>query len=654
MKVFFLCLLCILCVLAVNSQADIPEKIQQSSSLLESGDLEGARKLLEEIISENPRHGPANLLLAQIDLQQFRWKEAEQHLQVATTSSTRRPHLAWHLLGRLYLLQHEYANAKESFDKALEQSPDFVPALTERARAELFLNQEAQAFADLQKVDSPEAKLMIAELQIHLGQISNAKTNLQAQSATSDAAAWLLEALSETRTAGLTAILGDNLGRAEAYFAMAVRNLRAGKGAQSDDLFRIAFQLDDQNPVPLLFLKGKEVMRPSIPHPVILSKIAEMKDLFDHGQTLEAERTANELVSGCPFCVPAYLTLIDIADQRNDLWQAVKHELKIRQWLPDDAVLMARMAETERKMGAFDAAECSARKALSMGPENGSLHYLFATILDGEKKTDAAIASCKRAIELGFQKAEVYVLLGNLYYQRMELSQSIAALQKAIELDPRAAENIASFALSALTTEEYATLRSVLEKHAEANPDNINTLYSLGVMYLNENKLDKAKDCFLKVQRLAPNHVQVNYNLALLYGREGNQAAAATVLSRFQELKADERKDWEKHNAAYRTKIDARDALANARYDQAISLYAALKNQGLAEEDDLLALAKAQQQKGDFRAAYATMESLLRTNPYKREAIEQAVAIGNHTGNQEMTQSYREKLQILSALSICK
>src|ERR1051325_2746513 len=80
---------------------DVSENIQSASSLMQSGDLQGARKLLQETLAENPQSGPAHLLLGQVALQQLQWEEAETQLKAATTLTTRRPYLPWQLLGRL-------------------------------------------------------------------------------------------------------------------------------------------------------------------------------------------------------------------------------------------------------------------------------------------------------------------------------------------------------------------------------------------------------------------------------------------------------------------------------------------------------------------------------------------------------------------------
>ncbi|MFQ5789643.1 MAG: tetratricopeptide repeat protein, partial [Acidobacteriota bacterium] len=105
----------------------IPEKMQEALNRLSSGDIEGARSLLEEIIRENPRHGPARLQLGQLALERGLVDEAREHLQVATTSNPRRLFLAWHLLGRVFRLQGQDGRARECFQESLARAPHFLP-----------------------------------------------------------------------------------------------------------------------------------------------------------------------------------------------------------------------------------------------------------------------------------------------------------------------------------------------------------------------------------------------------------------------------------------------------------------------------------------------------------------------------------------------
>src|SRR5439155_9947164 len=173
---------------------------------------------------------------------------------------------------------------------------------------------------------------------------------------------------------------------------------------------------------------------------------------------------------------------------------------QIESWLPDLPAVLIRITDVEIRMAAFDLAECTIRRSISVDPQNGVLYYTLASIQSEGKKQEAAIESCRKAITLGYDKSSVYVLLCDLYYQKMQLPDSIAAMEKAIKLDPQSAENMASFALSALATENHPEVQALLEKDVETHPDSVNTIYALGLMYLNQQNLPKAKESFERLQ----------------------------------------------------------------------------------------------------------------------------------------------------------
>ncbi len=115
--------------------------MQKGLTLLQSGDADEARSVFLQVIRENPNHGPARLSLGQIALERCELKDAEEHLKIATGSQLQRPQLAWQLLGKSYLLQHNYEKAREAFLRSLQTSPDFTPALIGRTQAVLFLHK---------------------------------------------------------------------------------------------------------------------------------------------------------------------------------------------------------------------------------------------------------------------------------------------------------------------------------------------------------------------------------------------------------------------------------------------------------------------------------------------------------------------------------
>lgn len=634
--------------LAVTVSADTAQniqKIQKSSSLMESGDLKGASSLLQQVLQEEPQSGPAHLLMGEINLQQFQWAEAEKYLKTATTLSTRRPYLPWQLLGKLYLLKHEYSSALNAFENSLQQQTTFEPALFGRAKANLFLRKIDAAIADLKQVNAAEAKYLLAEVFLYQGKSTEARQQLESLPKDFAASAWLLRVLQNAQDARLP--LEEDLGSGDAYFASAVQLRQKGDRAKSDALLQIAYQLDDQNPAPFLFSKDPRLVTPKMLHPELIAKIADLRNSFDQKNFSQAKQTAAEVIDACKYCVPAYLSLIDIAEMERKYWDVLEQYKRIDRWLPDLPGVLTRIAGVEREMGAFASAECTIRGAISTAPKNGSLYYLLATIQQQNNQQDLAIVSCKKAIELGYDQAPVYVLLGNLYYEKMDLPNSMAAMEKAMSLDPQSAEHVASFALAELTTKNHPELQASLEKFAESHPDSINTIYALGFMYFNEGNLDKAKSYFQRLQKLVQGNSQVYYNLGLIYSREGNSAEAEKAMNRFRQLKQQELQEFNAANEAFRMRHEAQSALKAGDSAKAVSLFSKLVTGRHSEQSDYLGLAKAYQAQKDKENAYSCYLKILTVSPANKDALHGAMETAD---TKELAAQWRHRLELVSTV----
>jgi tetratricopeptide (TPR) repeat protein len=148
-----------------------PQRMQEAMALLGSGNREDAETILSTIVQEYPRYGPARLQLGRLALESDRLEEAQEHLEIATSTNLRRPFLAWHLLGRVYVAQGDYQQARECFQKALAGSPDFAPARLFLAEVSERQGDQWEALAGYRKVldGSPEGPERV-ELQ---GRIAN-------------------------------------------------------------------------------------------------------------------------------------------------------------------------------------------------------------------------------------------------------------------------------------------------------------------------------------------------------------------------------------------------------------------------------------------------------------------------------------------------
>ena len=643
---------------------NLQSRMQKAASLLQSGDVEAAEAELQAILSVAPNHGPANLLMGQAKLDSGDLEAAHGHLQVATTSNVRRPYLAWHLLGRTLLAQGELEEAGEAFGKALEATPQFAPALLGHARTAIRSGDLEKAASDLEKVRSlqgsgPEATLLLAEVLLAQEREDEAETLLGilaetlAGSPESLAARMLQLSLgSEEEIKELRRLVGENLHLARSYLALGLAESMVDRPETANIAFRIALEIDDQDPVPWLLLQGfsEDESFTSYPDffPGLAGRLERASELQSSGNSKAAQELLESVLEQRPFHVPARLSLILGAEQNEDLWRALGGYRQLSEWLPEIPTLQARAARVAHTMGAEELASCLAQSVLQSMPDEASLHYLLAVIESEAGDWEASTASCKRAIELGMEEGPLYLTLGRVEFEQMHIGESITAYAKAVELDPDADRAVPRFALATLSTEEFDALRSLMTAEVERDPNGEGTLYTLGLMSLRENDFAAARGYFERLSTLLPEDTQVQHHLGTAYMREGDKEKGKVALERFRELKAAEEEAWVEHNQAYRQKLEAQDATAAGDRDEALRIYNELASMGFAEPDDYLAAGSLYLESGDFERAFGWFEQLLTANPYKREALEGLAEAAAGLGRDEVAAQARAHVDLLA------
>jgi len=464
-----------------------------------------------------------------------RLEEAEIHLQSALASNPPRVFEIHYALGRLHLQKRDYPRARESFDACLSRAPRFSPALVGRARAFLFLEDVEAAAADLTSAgslpDAPaEAELLANDLELYL-----------------------------TRGAGASAEPIQDLASAREHLRLGAALLSRGKTDAGLRSLRIASAVDDQNPIAFLLLKGLGEDLPPV-FPTLAAEFRLAREALEKSELESAAAALEKILERRPAFVPARLLLMEALEAEKRFVDALVQYEKLAGELPPVFELHARAGRVALRAEAHGLAECHARRALDLKPQEPTMLFLLAESQLGAGDAAEAIATCERAIASGAATAPIYFTLGNALHGRMEIASSIAALRKAVELDPQAAEDIASFALSSLTTEDSRNLRTLLEAHVESHRDSVNTLYSLGVMCLREGELEKARGYLERVRELAPRDVQAYYNLALLHQRAGREDLAREAMARFQALKAEEEALWREGHRLSNLRIRAENA----------------------------------------------------------------------------------------------
>jgi tetratricopeptide (TPR) repeat protein len=549
-----------------------------------------------------------------------RLDEAEAHLKAALASNPPRVFEVHYALGRLYLQKRDYSRARESFDACLERAPRFSPALVGRSRTAFFLSDFEAGRADLKAARSfpgapPEAELLESDLDLYLSR----------------------------ETDGPSSSIQD-FSSAREYLRLGVSLLGRGETADARRSFEVAAAIDDQNPIPFLFLKehGED---PPPPYPTMTAEFLVARAAFEKKDYEEAASAAEAILKRRPDFVPARLLSLSAAEAAKRSADALVQIEKLASELPPLFELEARAARLAFTADAFELAECHASRALEWQPRDAALLFLLAQAQLDAGNAAEAIATCERAITAGVSAAPLYFTLGNALHGRMEIGASIAALQKAVELDPQAAEEIASFALSSLTTEEYGNLRSLLESHVESHRDNVNTLYSLGVMSLREGDLEKARGYLERVRELAPRDVQAYYNLALLHQRAGREELAREAMARFQELKAEENELWREGHRRSNLRLRAESAGLSERIEILTEL---VKTKSEETPGDYVLLGEALLAAGRAEEAREAFESS-RTQTARDAAALQGLSRAEEAlGNSEKSTAYEEAAALLS------
>ena len=124
-------------------------KIPAIEDLFERGEMDQAKKMLEESLQEDPQLAPLHLLSGRIN---FVEGQTEQARRDFSRSVELDPTLdqGWHLLGSLAAMEKDYALALEHYNKALELKPA-----------------------------KPDYRVSVSQVQVELGQVNEAKETLQ-------------------------------------------------------------------------------------------------------------------------------------------------------------------------------------------------------------------------------------------------------------------------------------------------------------------------------------------------------------------------------------------------------------------------------------------------------------------------------------------
>jgi len=489
-------------------------------SKLAQGDQAGGLSELQLATTLDPKSTQAAMALIQTEVG---LKHFDKAIAAAKTLQQQQPDnpQVYNMLGAVYMLTGDKAEARAAFEKAVALQPTFFPAITNLSRLDLQDNKPDAAKRNFEKLlekDKTNYGAMAA-----LGELAMLQKN------TAEATNWYEKASAANPDAVVPAIkLGQHY-------------LRINEPQKAMTLAR-KFQTANQTNPELLELLGQ-------------AQVAS-KD------TAGALETYSKLVNLLPKSAAPRLRLAGVhmllqnnAAAADDLKRAVELQPNL---------IPARLAQIElaARMGRMDDALNAARQIQKLNPDAAVGYAAEADVLMAQKKPAQALPLYDKALALDnaqpllFKSLQALMLDGkakeaqaratqwikqhpnddliNMFAAEANLNAkdykgSIALLEPVVKRNPNnaAALNNLAYAYQQISDPRALPTAEQAYKLAANNPGVMDTL---GWMLVEQGNVARGLPLLQKASSMAPNASEVRYHLAVGLSKSGDKAGARKEL----------------------------------------------------------------------------------------------------------------------------
>jgi tetratricopeptide (TPR) repeat protein len=241
----------------------------------------------------------------------------------------------------------------------------------------------------------------------------------------------------------------------------------------------------------------------------VRARIAEIQQR--QGDLKAATQSWKKVLEIDPGDFSAHLALAQIYEIRGDTAAAVAEYEACRFLDPDSISVLARLGEMYYRFGDSNLAEQSFRRALERAPDDPTLNFWMALILEERKEWPGALRHMEKAAETS---QEPGVLLRMAYYLS-QLDQGEKALRILQRLHKRFPDNPDFLFYVAMAYEDLGKPRQAvrwLEQAVRLDPNRVEAYFHLGTNWDALKKFDKAETYLQRTIELDPRHsVALNY-----------------------------------------------------------------------------------------------------------------------------------------------
>jgi tetratricopeptide (TPR) repeat protein len=560
---------------ATLSPARSPRRIHYAEFKIQNGEVDAAKKMLEEMSRSNPDYITTWLRLAEIATTEKKLAEADAFLAKALAGEPQHPE-AMLINARIRLAKGETEKAVSELERLQTTFPKSAQIAYQLSLAYIAAGDVNKAAARLSQVtaaapDMVQAAITLAEIHIRKRDFA--------------AAIALLKPLTNQRP-DLTAarvMLADalraqgNLDEAAAVYS----DLQKNHPANAQVAFARGIVLLQQNKAAEARAVFEQVRQLQPDHSGALEQLVEL-DLNEKAFARARERIAPEIARQSQ-SAQVYLLQAKICTASDDI----------------------------------AGAETALKKALELQPNSPVAHYLLARLYVSSKQRDKAIANLQESTRQNPKALSPHLLLGVLLEKREDFAGARDAFEKALVIDPKS--SLALNNLACLYSDRFDQPDKALDLAQRVRalmPNEPYTADTLGWALARKKQYAQALPLLQESIAKLPKEAEVHYHLGFVHYMLGDEESARKSLQRAIESKT-----------AFSGANDAREQLAILQIDLANVAPEdrdRIEKRLVVRPDDPAALLRAGElarRNGDLDVALTRYQAVLQGNPKNAAAL---------------------------------
>lgn len=174
--------------------------------------------------------------------------------------------------------------------------------------------------------------------------------------------------------------------------------------------------------------------------------------------------------------IPLTIERIQLLRKSQGAQAALATASELAQLNPDDAIVLAILAEIQADAGQEDTAIRTAQKAILLGEglpssQQSNLHLLLGQLLRRTGQLDQAVHHLDEVIRLAPDKIEAFLELGRTHQDRRQQAQALQMYRRAATINPQDPRPYLQAGLALKDGKDYIEAESMLRRAADLEPN---------------------------------------------------------------------------------------------------------------------------------------------------------------------------------------